>query len=1192
MTPDRGPISPRLFLCSGARATEQVVLRDLATRIDETREQPAALARPLRVIVPSRSLRLHLTTRLLDRRSRALAGVVIQTHFAVALEILERGELPIPRGRFLFEPLPRRFARDERSLQDPLERLDDGFAAVVATVRDLLDAGFEPALAAGLDEALAAEGRGVATGAQVERARALVRVARRVWQEMADSGIGHASRLLDLAAQALRDHGDAVLPARAILVHGFSDATGRVTDLLEALQDVCGAQVYLDRPPDSGNPQAPPERLRADPTGETFGARFVERMQLAAAPERLDAPPLPTPEISTFTARGTEAEVRETVRRVGSLLDGGTRPDAVALVARDLAPYRRELRRTLTHLGVPFSGVGERGSITPGGRHSEAVLDLLRRRGETAADRFLDTLAFVPRKSDLRLALYALGTGRLRDLARLDVAAVTRNGRYLLPLRQGFRGAPVDDGDGEGDDDARPIRSSRRSISADDLERLRDLARRALDVLNDWPRGAPVEGHLHRLGRLLTDALGWKPEASEIQPLHIARERLAAEAPRELGLALDELLPLLARAAEPEGRDPLGGAGGGIAVLSVTEARGRTFEHLFLLGLNRDVFPRTVHEDPLLPDTLRAQLRHLLPDLPIKAVGHDEERFLFDQLLSSADHVTLSWQTADEDGQVRAASPLVDRVLRSPGLADRESPEAPSPWSLGSPALPGSPGSPGPGGPPSEGSESPPPVQDASPSEQLGLRASEGGPPGLEAATRAPISTTDPGVGSSPSPAPLRSASEHAILTALHAPAEDARSRFARLFPLAIRESRDALGPPGDVLGLDSLAVASARLRALQELDPDLATPEGRRTRARLGAFFGFLGATGDAEDPRTDRLSVTLLERLATCPWQVFLERILGVEPTPDPLTLPGVDPRLLGTMVHEVLDAVVRNAAPAPAEADGSLDEVRSRPPFPAPWPTADELEEMLHAAARRVLADEGLHLPGFVRVLVEQSRPHLNVAREMDWRRGASLSVLGSEVWGELEIEDAGGRLRPVRFRADRADAAQGGVVLTDYKTGKPFTEHKTEPTRRRKLLEQVAAGRRLQAPAYALAAGSGGRGRYLFLQPGVEPEHRNVPVTASDAEVLEAFAAAARTALAVWDEGAFFPRLLDPRGRETPPACRWCAVRQACLQGDSGAGLRLFEVLDRGDSPSPALQGAWPLPLGETPEENGDDEEDAS
>ncbi|HEV7516554.1 MAG TPA: PD-(D/E)XK nuclease family protein, partial [Thermoanaerobaculia bacterium] len=48
----------------------------------------------------------------------------------------------------------------------------------------------------------------------------------------------------------------------------------------------------------------------------------------------------------------------------------------------------------------------------------------------------------------------------------------------------------------------------------------------------------------------------------------------------------------------------------------------------------------------------------------------DEERYLFAQLLSAAPAVTLSWQSADDDGRPRSPSPLVERLL-APGGAER-----------------------------------------------------------------------------------------------------------------------------------------------------------------------------------------------------------------------------------------------------------------------------------------------------------------------------------------------------------------------------------------------------------------------------------------------------------------------------------------------------------------------------------------
>src|SRR5688572_12013357 len=78
------------------------------------------------------------------------------------------------------------------------------------------------------------------------------------------------------------------------------------------------------------------------------------------------------------------------------------------------------------------------------------------------------------------------------------------------------------------------------------------------------------------------------------------------------------------------------------------------------MGMNRDVFPRLVREDPLLPDALRRRLESVLPDVPVKQRAEDEERYLFAALCASAPAVTLSWLATSDDGKERAASPLVE----------------------------------------------------------------------------------------------------------------------------------------------------------------------------------------------------------------------------------------------------------------------------------------------------------------------------------------------------------------------------------------------------------------------------------------------------------------------------------------------------------------------------------------------------
>jgi RecB family exonuclease len=407
-------------------------------------------------------------------------------------------------------------------------------------------------------------------------------------------------------------------------------------------------------------------------------------------------------------------------------------------------------------------------------------------------------------------------------------------------------------------------------------------------------------------------------------------------------------------------------------------------------------------------------------------------------------------------------------------------------------------------------------------------------------------------------------------------------------------------------------AVSAVTIAPVDELDPDLSTPEGRARDRLLGPFFGFVGPPARDDDPRHRPLYVTLLERLAGCPWQVFLERLLRIEPTPDPLqALPGVDPLLLGNLVHRVLERLVAEAAP---EAAADLQAALAGEPRPVGWP-AGGIEELLAAEAALLVEREGIPLPGLARALAARARPFLEEARLAHWpAAGSPVAVLGTEVEGALEVADAAGEPRELRFKADRVDAAATGTLLTDYKTGRPISEAKTERTRREHLLRGVAAGTRLQAAAYALAGGSGSsgssggvgdigaRGRYLFQKP--ELAAREFEVTAADREIADAFFAAAKAALAAWEAGVFFPRVVEPDGRREPMRCGWCQVAEACLRGDSGARRRLAGWAERRDGdedgdakqpPPPAgtasaptdevLLGVWRLAARTTSERRG-------
>ena len=111
--------------------------------------------------------------------------------------------------------------------------------------------------------------------------------------------------------------------------------------------------------------------------------------------------------------------------------------------------------------------------------------------------------------------------------------------------------------------------------------------------------------------------------------------------------------------------------GAGVQVLGVIDARGRTFDHLFVLGLNRGVFPRTVREDPVLSDALRRLLERgghgVLPDLPIKRRGlrRGEISVRSPSLLKSAGDAS-SWLELDDSDRAMPPSPLIERLRWDP----------------------------------------------------------------------------------------------------------------------------------------------------------------------------------------------------------------------------------------------------------------------------------------------------------------------------------------------------------------------------------------------------------------------------------------------------------------------------------------------------------------------------------------------
>ena len=392
--------------------------------------------------------------------------------------------------------------------------------------------------------------------------------------------------------------------------------------------------------------------------------------------------------------------------------------------------------------------------------------------------------------------------------------------------------------------------------------------------------------------------------------------------------------------------------------------------------------------------------------------------------------------------------------------------------------------------------------------------------------------------------------------------AELARTEATRLelVRAALPESLREAAPPGDQVagGLDDL---------LAEIEAGPFDEDGQERLARLSPWSGEVGPDRImAEGP----LWITAIEGVARCPWQTFLSRALRVEELADPVgTLPEIDNALLGQVVHESLSLLL------PGDGAGN----------PPPRPDEAAIEASLRRAAAALGREAGIVLPGLVEGLARRARPYVETALDFEYRGGEGPPVIESEAQRTLVFERSDGEKRELLFRADRIDAAESGEKLTDYKTGRPPSTGVKEETRRKHLLARIAEGTLLQGAAYARR---GGVGRYLFLHPNLDEEHRELAIRDDDEEMLTRFDASLTTLEEAWSKGLLPPRLLRANG-DANTACEYCEFRRACTQGDSGAKRRLVDLVrTRGELPEPDLLArVWdPAGVGIRDEEEGE------
>ena len=634
-----------------------------AARVAELKPGPKDA--PLLVVAPSRVLADRLERLLAVEKGLPLMGVHFHTFHSLAAAVVE--ETGFPDAALVSDPVFHDAVVDRvldraSSLGISKELRPKALSSAVrSSLRDLLDAGVDPALVAEhfgstllRDEEEAA------------RLNALLALAAAYGRELEKLGVLAPSALARAAAEAAPS--SALLGGfREILYYGFYDLTGLQLDFFHAVTTSFPSRLYF--PHRAGHPafrfaQDLFEQHLSGGALEPAGAAGNPGTALGEALDSLFDPARPAAlrlngAVSVVSASGERDEAWAAAKEAARMCAAGTPLSEIAVVARSLEPYRLQLAAAFAAEGLPLDlSCGE-----PVLRHplAKAALDLLTLSERDLPARVVEDLACSPyfasadarRAERWRRLISALGirAGWLQWRGKLEARAA---GPVELMPRRVREGLP-----GE-------------LVPAADAKALWDFVAGAREAFSGPPaawgdRCAAARAHLAAHLALPRDPSpaerdAWDAVTGALDELE-AFDRLGEPCSWEDFLSAFERK--LSRATRDAGDGLLGARG-----LDAMDLRGHRFSAVIVVGLKEKLFPRQVLEDPLLRDAARAVLRHPAGFwIGRKAAGHEEERLLFYLTVAAArDSLTLIYPRSDEQGKASVPSTYLRELCRAAGL--------------------------------------------------------------------------------------------------------------------------------------------------------------------------------------------------------------------------------------------------------------------------------------------------------------------------------------------------------------------------------------------------------------------------------------------------------------------------------------------------------------------------------------------
>ncbi len=404
-----------------------------------------------------------------------------------------------------------------------------------------------------------------------------------------------------------------------------------------------------------------------------FDAADVVRAPLPAGESPAGgASTAPAPRVRVFAAPDTEREVEEVARRVRTLIDGGVAPHRIAVVARQARPFTDLAIDALARVGVPATA--RRRLALAEIPVVRSLLTLFRVAAEGWTRYGLVELAEQPYLGvglDVRVVNHIGYRRRVEGLAAWDAAIEALHAEAV----EWERRLAEDEEDAAMERRSAPPAAER---VAEALTSFRDFAslagaldgERPLDAWLDWLASFvdddpwSVERRVYdppadRLDVVAVDAAAWMGVRGIVAQW---REAVRAWGGGEERLATG--------AFEARLREMLSGdaalwtrTGRGVQVLEALAALQRSFEHVFIIGLESGRFPSVPPRSPILDEHDREALAAAGLPLELREVWEAREREAFRSLVAAARRsLTLSYARQDERGSEVVASAFVDEV--------------------------------------------------------------------------------------------------------------------------------------------------------------------------------------------------------------------------------------------------------------------------------------------------------------------------------------------------------------------------------------------------------------------------------------------------------------------------------------------------------------------------------------------------